>query len=141
MTAQIKPLVLIIDDDAAFSASLAETFEREGLRTSAAFFAEEGYSKAVHERPDMVILDINLQYEGDALQLLPRLQQATEASIVVLTGRPSVRQDLEGGGDGRRHTLLQQGRRASRFSAERLCAQPAWRASARSPMRRFVWDP
>ena len=92
--------MLIIDDDAAFSASLAETFEREGLRTSAAFFAEDGYNKAVHERPDMVILDINLQHEGEGFELLPRLQQATEASIVVLTGRPSVRQDLEAAGRG-----------------------------------------
>ena len=100
MTAQIKPLVLIIDDDAAFSDSLAETFEREGLRASVAFFADEGYSKVVHERPDMVILDINLQHEGEGFELLPRLQQATDASIVVLTGRATVRQDLEAAGRG-----------------------------------------
>ena len=95
-----KPLVLIIDDDAAFSASLAETFERDGLRASTAFFAEEGYQKAVQQRPDMIILDINLQREGEGFELLPRLQQATAASIVVLTGRGSVREDLEAAGEG-----------------------------------------
>lgn len=60
MSHRRKPLVLIIDD-AAFAASLAETFERDGLRASTAFFAWEGCSKAVQQRPDMIILDINLQ--------------------------------------------------------------------------------
>ena len=100
MSFQRKPLVLIIDDDAAFAASLAETFERDGLRASTAFFAEEGYSKAVQQRPDMIILDINLQREGEGFEILPRLQQATAASVVVLTGRGTVRQDLEAAGRG-----------------------------------------
>ena len=100
MIPQRKPLVLIIDDDAAFAASLAEAFERDGLRASTAFFAEEGYSKAVEQRPDMIILDINLQREGEGFEILPRLQQATTASIVVLTGRGTVRQDLEAAGRG-----------------------------------------
>jgi DNA-binding response OmpR family regulator len=97
---QQKPLVLIIDDDAAFSASLAETFERDGLRASTAFFAEEGYNKAVQQRPDMIILDINLQREGEGFEILPRLQQATAAPVVVLTARGTVRQDLEAAGRG-----------------------------------------
>lgn len=98
MSAERKPLVLIIDDDPAFAASLAETFERDGLRASTAFFAEEGYSKAVQQRPDMIILDINLQREGEGFEILPRLQEATAASVVVLTGRGTVRQDLEAAG-------------------------------------------
>lgn len=100
MALQGKPLVLIIDDDAAFSASLAETFERDGLRASTAFFAEEGYRKAREQRPDMILLDINLQREGEGFELLPRLQAATEASIVVLTGRGTVREDLDAAGRG-----------------------------------------
>lgn len=100
MTLQTKPLVLIIDDDAAFSASLVETFEREGLRASTAFFADEGYNKAVHEHPDMIILDINLQREGEGFELLPRLQRATGASVIVLTGRETAREDLEAAGKG-----------------------------------------
>lgn len=100
MTLQTKPLVLIIDDDAAFSASLAETFEREGLRVSTAFFADEGFEKAVGERPDMIILDINLQREGEGFELLPRLQRETGASVVVLTGRETVREDLAAAGKG-----------------------------------------
>jgi DNA-binding response OmpR family regulator len=97
---QRKPLILIIDDDPAFAASLAVTFERDGLNASTAFFAEEGFSRAVQQRPDMIILDINLQREGEGFEILPRLQQATGASIVVLTGRGTVRQDLEAAGRG-----------------------------------------
>ncbi|MEE9231193.1 MAG: response regulator transcription factor [Acidobacteriota bacterium] len=100
MSFQQKPLVLIIDDDAAFAGSMAETFERDGIRASTAFFAEEGYDKTVRQRPDMIILDINLQREGEGFELLPRLQQATEASIVVLTARGTVREDLEAAGRG-----------------------------------------
>ncbi len=100
MSYQRKPLVLIIDDDPAFAASLAETFERDGLSASTAYFAEEGYRKGVQQRPDMIILDINLQREGEGFELLPRLQQATGASIVVLTGRGTVRADLEAAGRG-----------------------------------------
>jgi DNA-binding response OmpR family regulator len=100
MSLQKKPLVLIIDDDAAFAASLAETLERDGIRASTAFFAEEGYSKAIQQGPDMIVLDINLQREGEGFELLPRLQQATAASVVVLTGRGTVRQDVEAAGRG-----------------------------------------
>jgi DNA-binding response OmpR family regulator len=100
MSYQRKPLVLIIDDEPAFAVSLAETLERDGLSASTAFFAQEGHVKAVQQRPDMIILDINLQREGEGFELLPRLQQATDASIVVLTGRGTVREDLEAAGRG-----------------------------------------
>ena len=107
MSFQQKPLVLIIDDDAAFAASLAETFERDGLRASTAFFAEEGHGKGVQQRPDMIILDVNLQREGDGFEFLRRWQQATPAPIVVLTARGSVREDLEAAGDsGATHCIV-----------------------------------
>jgi DNA-binding response OmpR family regulator len=79
---------------------MAETFERDGIRASTALFADEGYDKAIRQRPDMIILDINLQREGEGFELLPRLHQATEASIVVLTARGTVREDLEAAGRG-----------------------------------------
>jgi len=100
MSVYQKPLVLIIDDDAAYTAALAETFERGGLRTSSAFFAEQGLDEAKRQRPDMIILDINLQHEGQGFELLPRLQQVSDAPIVVLTGRGTVRQDLQTAGQG-----------------------------------------
>ena len=55
--------ILIIDDDADFRASLAEVLESEGYRIFIAASAREGLAKIASEPPDLIILDIIMEYD------------------------------------------------------------------------------
>ena len=56
--------ILIIDDDADFRASLAEVLESEGYRIFVAVSAREGLAKIASEPPDLIILDIIMEYDS-----------------------------------------------------------------------------
>ncbi len=56
--------VLIIDDDADFRASLTEVLERAGYSVLAAASAREGLSKIATEPPDLIVLDIIMEYDS-----------------------------------------------------------------------------
>jgi CheY-like chemotaxis protein len=56
--------VLIIDDDADFRASLTEVLEGEGYIVLAAASAREGLSKIASEPPDLIVLDIIMEYDS-----------------------------------------------------------------------------
>lgn len=52
--------VLVVDDDAAFRALVAEILGRAGYHTMEAASGEEALDVAQHERPDVVLLDVRL---------------------------------------------------------------------------------
>ena len=56
--------VLIIDDDADFRASLTEVLEGAGYSVLAAASAREGLSKIASEPPDLIVLDIIMEYDS-----------------------------------------------------------------------------
>ena len=55
--------ILIVDDDADFRASLTELLESEGYTVLCAASAREGLSKIVSDSPDLIVLDIIMEYE------------------------------------------------------------------------------
>jgi len=55
--------ILIVDDDADFRASLTELLESEGYAVLCAASAREGLSKIVSDSPDLIVLDIIMEYE------------------------------------------------------------------------------
>lgn len=54
--------VLIIDDDADFRASLREVLESNGYVVDTAASAKEGLSKIASAPPDLIILDVIMEY-------------------------------------------------------------------------------
>jgi CheY-like chemotaxis protein len=55
--------ILIVDDDADFRASLTAVLENEGYCVCAAASAREGLAKIASEPPDLIILDIIMEYD------------------------------------------------------------------------------
>ncbi len=59
-----KGKILIIDDDADFRASLAAVLEPEGYRVLCAASAQEGLASIVSEPPDLIVLDVIMEYDS-----------------------------------------------------------------------------
>lgn len=60
MPAEIKNKILLVEDDADTRFALAMLFELEGFEVINAADGEEAYLRAVTERPDLIVTDINM---------------------------------------------------------------------------------
>lgn len=84
-----KGRVLVIEDDPAVRGWLGVQLRRAGYQIFAASTVEEGRTRLLSVRPDVLILDLGLP-DGSGLQLLDELRQGesfTHVPVVVLTGR------------------------------------------------------
>jgi diguanylate cyclase len=59
-----KEKILIIDDDADYRASLTAVLESEGYAVLDAASAQEGLAKIANEPPDLIILDVMMEYSS-----------------------------------------------------------------------------
>jgi DNA-binding NtrC family response regulator len=79
--------LLVVDDDPVIFRLLRAIFVREGFEVLGAADGEAGLALATADKPDLVILDLELP-KLDGLQVLERLKAATpELPVVMLTGR------------------------------------------------------
>jgi CheY-like chemotaxis protein len=60
MQAEVKNKILLVEDDADTRFALTMLFELEGFDVVNAADGEEAYLRAVTERPDLIITDINM---------------------------------------------------------------------------------
>lgn len=82
--------ILIVEDDATFSATLSRALRRRGYEVQVAATPDEALELALAGRPQSIVLDLNLA-GASGLGLLPRLRESLpEARIVVLTGYASI---------------------------------------------------
>ncbi|MBN1265915.1 MAG: response regulator transcription factor [Anaerolineales bacterium] len=88
-----EPLVLIVEDEETQSCPLSEAILREGMRCRVCRTAVEGYTQAIRLRPDMYVVDVNLQKEGEGFELVEQIRQVTLAPILILTGRTTQQDD------------------------------------------------
>lgn len=88
------PLVLVVEDDETQSALLSEAVRREGIRCRVCSTPGEGYRLAVLLRPDMFIIDVNLEVEGDGFDLVDQIREMTLAPILILSGRATRKDDV-----------------------------------------------
>ncbi len=58
-----KKKILWVDDDENLTLSLRPSLEKEGWQVKIAYSAEQGKSKAVTDRADLVIMDIIMEGE------------------------------------------------------------------------------
>jgi DNA-binding response OmpR family regulator len=78
--------ILLIDDDALLRRSLAFNLQQAGYKTRTAASAEDGLAMIEQDKPDLVLLDINLP-GMDGLDALKRIRNQLHIPVVMLTAR------------------------------------------------------
>jgi DNA-binding response OmpR family regulator len=89
-----RPSLLVVEDDEATRAFLAENLEADGFGVATASGAGEGFRAIEVRRPSLVVLDLLLE-DGHGLELLDRVRSADglasridpDLPVVILTGR------------------------------------------------------
>jgi CheY-like chemotaxis protein len=82
--------ILIIDDDAGVRGVLKMMLERAGHEVAAATCGAEGLEKAREQKPDLVMLDIEMPGMNgfDVCSLMKTDQALRDVRVVIMTGRP-----------------------------------------------------
>ncbi len=85
----MKPLILVVEDEAALVTLLRYNLEREGFRVAAAHDGEEALVMAAEERPDLVLLDWMLPLTSglEVCRRLRRQPETRDVPILILTAR------------------------------------------------------
>ncbi len=77
--------LLVVEDEPNIRQALVERFQARGFAVSTAGSGKEAVAKIVRERPDAVLLDLQLP-EGDGFWVLQRLrEEEVDATVVVVT--------------------------------------------------------
>src|SRR3954453_7364533 len=95
MDSQHQHSVLVVEDDDATRAFLADNLLADGFRVSTALGAGEGLRAIEIRRPDLVLLDLMLEGARGGLELLDRVRTADAGAskidpaipVIVLSGR------------------------------------------------------
>src|SRR3989338_2371699 len=79
--------VLIIEDDKFLNKLYSDKLTREGFEVSVAVSGDEGLSKALNEKPDLVILDIVLPHKNgfDILSEMKLKAGTKNIPVIILT--------------------------------------------------------
>ena len=85
----MKPLILIVEDEAAIVTLLSYNLEREGFQVLEARDGEEGLLLATERRPDLILLDwmLPLLSGNEVCRRLRRTPQTRSIPIIMLTAR------------------------------------------------------
>ncbi|MFN2222320.1 MAG: response regulator transcription factor [Chloroflexota bacterium] len=77
---------LIVDDDRVLADLVAFTLQREGFQVSKAYNGEMALKFWAENRPDLVVLDVNLP-DTDGFALCRRMRREADTPIIMLTVR------------------------------------------------------
>jgi len=101
-----KPLVLIVEDDLLQAQALASALIRRDMGIRICTNAGSAYRLVVQQSPDLIVLDINLQRDGDGFKLLEKIRAISRAPVIILTGRRLDPQDVARAAAGKATTYL-----------------------------------
>lgn len=82
----MKPLILVIEDDAQIRRFLRATLAAEGYQFHEALTAAEGIAQAAARQPDLVLLDLGLP-DQDGVEVIREIRQWSQMPIIVLSAR------------------------------------------------------
>jgi two-component system KDP operon response regulator KdpE len=82
----MKPLILLIEDDAQIRRFLRAALAAEDYRLQEALTAEEGLAQAAARQPDLILLDLGLP-DRDGLEVIRSIRQWGQIPILVLSAR------------------------------------------------------
>ena len=86
MSDQLRPTVLVIDDEVQIRRLLRVSLESNGYRVIEASTGQEGIIEAAQRKPDVVILDLGLP-DLDGVAVLQRLREWSQVPVLVLSVR------------------------------------------------------
>ena len=90
------PLLLVVEDDRALSAMLAELFTGEGYRVDTAFDAQQGMHRGLTGNYDAMVVDRGLPVMDGAELIALLRSRGISTPVLLLTGRGSVEDRVEG---------------------------------------------
>ncbi|MDP6455529.1 MAG: response regulator [SAR202 cluster bacterium] len=88
----VRPSVLIIEDDPSISEIVSRVLDKEGFTTHAAFDGAQGLDAYYLTQPDIIILDVKMPVM-DGWETLSRLRRVSETPVIMLTVY-SAKQDI-----------------------------------------------
>lgn len=92
---EVRPTLLIVEDDATLSRTLGRSFERRGYEVSHAGGVAEAHARIESETPDFAVVDLKLT-DGSGLECVKALHDLDpDMKIVVLTGFASIATAVE----------------------------------------------
>lgn len=80
--------ILVVEDDAVYQRYLVSLLEKEGHRVTAVFEAESALHTVKGDRPDLIVVDIELPGMS-GLELLNRVKESAQVPVVIVTGHDS----------------------------------------------------
>jgi DNA-binding response OmpR family regulator len=84
-------IVLVAENEALLAVTLALQLEAAGHRVlGPAATLEDAAALALDERPDLALVDIDLDHRGDGVTLARELQERWHVPSLFVTGRPEV---------------------------------------------------
>ncbi len=89
------PLIAILDDEGHIRATLSNALEDVGFRTVSFARVSEFEANLGRVKPDICLIDIGLP-DGHGLSLLQRISQKSDMPVIVISGRASVRDRIDG---------------------------------------------
>ena len=78
--------ILVVDDEPKIVKQARDYLERSGFRVVMAGDGKTALAQARHERPDLIVLDLNLP-EMDGLDVCRALRRESDVPIIMLTAR------------------------------------------------------
>ena len=87
--------VLLVDDEVAFTRTLAQRLMMRNLRVIIAFDGEQALSKIKQEEPDVIVLDLNMpgMHGMDVLKETKKIYPDTQ--VIILTGHGTDKDEEE----------------------------------------------
>jgi two-component system alkaline phosphatase synthesis response regulator PhoP len=82
----MQGLILVVDDEPKIVKQARDYLENNGFRVVAAGDGQTALTRARHERPDLIVLDLNLP-EVDGLDVCRALRRESDVPIIMLTAR------------------------------------------------------
>ncbi len=82
-----KPKLMVVDDELDICNFVKSFFEARGFVVVTASNGDDAMSRAAQEKPDIVILDVNMRREGEGLEYLPKVKALLPKSkFIMVTG-------------------------------------------------------
>lgn len=81
-----KPLILVVEDDAAIRRLIATTLETQGYQYHTAETGEASIMEAVSRQPDIMILDLGLP-DMDGVDIIKKVRTWSNMPIIVVSAR------------------------------------------------------
>lgn len=89
-----KPMVLVVEDEAAICNFISAVLDSNGYRTMKAGTGKEGLSMAASYTPDVILLDLGLP-DLDGVEVLKGIRSWSSIPVVIVSARGHEREKVE----------------------------------------------